>query len=235
MSEIRSAPCEPAAELSDAASGLPCKEKETPAPSFCASVYEHEHLEFRLPRYYLICCRFCQRPSGCGPWSIVDSALAGVAGHVLWLRWHTDDHAHGRCRRSGRRRRVQRRSGDGRAGDHGGGQTCARWLTHSPARMRMRTLRGRRHRACRRCVEHRLRLAKSGSCHQDNAHVSAPTPCRLSALLRRTSGPVSKSGLSHVLTPFTSHMKMTPEVAPSGVISTGSGDRTRTCNLWVMS
>ena len=35
--------------------------------------------------------------------------------------------------------------------------------------MRLRTLRGRRDRACRRCLEHRLRLAKGGSRHQDNA------------------------------------------------------------------
>ena len=35
--------------------------------------------------------------------------------------------------------------------------------------------------------------------------------------------------------PFTSGMKMAPEVAPLGAISAGSGDRIRTCDLWVMS
>src|ERR1700759_3359735 len=35
--------------------------------------------------------------------------------------------------------------------------------------MRLRTRRGRRDCACRRCLEHRLRLAKGGSRHQDKA------------------------------------------------------------------
>src|SRR6202012_5967323 len=40
LSGIRSAPCGPQPNVQTATSGLPCKERETPAPSFCASVYE---------------------------------------------------------------------------------------------------------------------------------------------------------------------------------------------------